>query len=130
MFLNLPLDELMLHINKAIEHGHPVCWEGDITEPGFNKPKNHFVDVQPSERNVTQKSRQRAYEQLNTTDDHVMEIIGKFKHGDQTYYVCKNSWGKNWGNQGRIYLSEDYVKLKTIAVYMSENAYIFDRPDF
>lgn len=127
-FLNLPLDELMLHIQKAIEHGHPVCWEGDITEPGFSKAKNNFVDVQPNERNVTQKSRQKAFEQLSTTDDHVMEIIGMFKHGSQNYYVCKNSWGKNWGNQGLIYLSEDYVKLKTIAVYMSENAFIYDRP--
>ena len=127
-FLNLPLDELVLHIQKAIEHGHPVCWEGDITEPGFSNPKNHFVDVQPGERNVTQKTRQKAFEQLSTTDDHAMEIIGMFKHGNQNYYVCKNSWGKNWGNKGLIYLSEDYVKLKTIAVYMSENAFIYDRP--
>ena len=28
-YLNLPLDELMLHIRKAVEKGHPVCWEGD-----------------------------------------------------------------------------------------------------
>lgn len=127
-FLNLPLEELMLHINKAIEKGHPVCWEGDISEPGFSKPKENFVDVQAAERHVTQQSRQRAFEQLSTTDDHVMEIIGKFKHGKQTYYVCKNSWGKDWGNHGLIYLSEDYVKLKTIAVYMSENAFIYDPP--
>lgn len=130
VFLNLPLDELMLHIDKAIDRGHPVCWEGDITEPGFTKAKENFVDVQPAERNVSQMSRQRAFEQLSTTDDHVMEIIGKFKQGKHTYYICKNSWGKDWGNQGRIYLSEDYIKLKTIAVYMSENAYIYDHPSF
>lgn len=124
-FLNLPIDDLMLHIRKAIEHGHPVCWEGDISEKGFQKSKNYLVDVQPTQRPVTQSSRQREFEQLLTTDDHVMEIIGTFTQGKQRYYVCRNSWGKDWGDKGLIYLSEDYIKLKTIAVYMSEEAYIY-----
>ncbi len=123
-FLNLPLNELMLHIQKAIEKGHPVCWEGDISEKGFQHPKNNYVDIQPTEHPVTQASRQREYEQLRTTDDHVMEIIGTFLKGKKRYYVCRNSWGKDWGCNGLIYLSEDYIKLKTIAVYMSEDAYI------
>lgn len=123
-FLNLPIEELMLHIQKAIEKGHPVCWEGDISEPGFQKPKDNYVDILPAERPVTQASRQREFEQLHTTDDHVMEIIGTFLKNKQRYYVCRNSWGKSWGNNGLVYLSEDYIKLKTIAVYMSEDAYI------
>ena len=123
-FLNLPIEDLMLHIRKAIENGHPVCWEGDISEKGFQKPQNYLVDVQPSERPVSQSSRQRAYEELHTTDDHVMEIIGTFTKGKQRYYVCRNSWGKTWGDHGLIYLSEDYIKLKTISVFMSEKAYI------
>jgi len=53
-----------------------------------------------------------------------MEIIGTFMKGKQRFYVCRNSWGKNWGNKGLIYLSEDYLRLKTIAVFMSEDAYI------
>lgn len=56
-----------------------------------------------------------------------MEIIGSFVEGKQRYYVCRNSWGKNWGNKGLIYLSEDYIKLKTIAVYMSEDAFLYDK---
>mgnify|MGYP002515813511 CR=1 FL=1 len=128
-FLNLPLDELMLHIQKAVEKGHPVCWEGDISEPGFQSPQGCYVDLQTKEyRPISQASRQKEFEQLNTTDDHVMEIIGTFFHNKQRYYVCRNSWGKNWGNHGLIYLSEDYVRAKTIAVYMSEDAFIYDRP--
>ena len=123
-FLNIPLDEMIFHIQKAIERGHPVCWEGDISEAGFTNNKTSYVDIQPSERPVTEESRQREFEQLRTTDDHVMEIIGMFRHGKQNYYVCKNSWGKDWGNNGLVYLSEDYIRLKTIAVYMSENAFI------
>ncbi len=123
-FLNLPLDELMQHIEKAVKQGHPVCWEGDISEPGFNAPTNNCVDIQPHERPVTQASRQREFEQLRTTDDHAMEIIGTFLRGKQRYYVCRNSWGKHWGYQGMICLSEDYIKLKTIAVFMSEKAFL------
>lgn len=126
-YLNLPLDELMLHIRKAVEKGHPVCWEGDISEPGFKEPRKNCVDIQPMERPVTQASRQKEFEQLRTTDDHVMEIIGTFMKGKQRFYVCRNSWGKNWGNKGLIYLSEDYLRLKTIAVFMSEEAYIMKK---
>ena len=126
-FLNLPLDELMLHIQKALENGHPVCWEGDISEPGFTTPKANYVDVQPKERPVSQASRQREFEQLRTTDDHVMQLIGTFCKGKHHYYVCRNSWGKHWGNHGLVYLSDDYVKLKTIAVFMSEDAYLYQK---
>lgn len=126
-FLNLPIDELMRHLQKAVEQGHPVCWEGDISEPGFQSPKNYCVDVTSAERPVTQTSRQRAFEQLHTTDDHVMEIIGTFVKNKKRYYVCRNSWGKDWGNNGLIYLSEEYIKLKTIAIYMSEDAYIYNK---
>ena len=77
--------------------------------------------------NLTQASRQKEFEQLRTTDDHVMEIIGTFMKGKQRFYVCRTSWGKNWGNKGLIYLSEDYLRLKTIAVFMSEDAYIMKR---
>jgi len=127
-FLNLPIDEMMLHIEKAVEHGHPVCWEGDISEPGFTNPKDNYVDLQPVELPVTQASRQKAFEQLRTTDDHVMEIIGTFVvGGNHRYYVCRNSWGKDWGNQGMVYLSADYIRLKTIAVFMSEEAYLYNK---
>ncbi len=124
-YLNLPLDELMRHIQKAVEHGHPVCWEGDISEPSFQSPQDYYVDILSKERRpISQASRQREYEQLRTTDDHVMEIIGTFLKRGQRFYVCRNSWGEHWGNQGLIYPSEDYIRLKTIAVFMSEEAYL------
>ena len=126
-FLNLPLEEMMLHIQKAVENGHPVCWEGDISEPGFTHAKANYVDIQAQEHPVSQATRQKEFEQLRTTDDHVMELIGTFQKGKQRYYVCRNSWGKQWGNHGLIYLSEDYLRLKTIAVYMSETAFIYDK---
>ena len=34
------------------------------------------------------------------------------------YFICKNSWGKNNPFGGFMYLSYNYVRLKTIAAYM------------
>ena len=61
-YLNLPLDEMMLHIQKAIENGHPVCWEGDISEEGFIHSKDNYVDISKNERPVTPTSRQKEFE--------------------------------------------------------------------
>lgn len=121
-FLNVPIDQLMQYIRHAITNGHPVCWEGDISEEGFRHPQHGFVDVPTSQLPTTQASRQREFERLRTTDDHVMEIIGMFSKNHRNYYVCRNSWGKRWGEAGHIYLSEDYLRLKTIDVVISKEA--------
>ena len=122
VFLNVPIDQLMQYIRNAISHGHPVCWEGDISEEGFRHPRHGFVDVLPSQLPTTQASRQREFESLRTTDDHVMEIIGMISKNHRNYYVCRNSWGNHWGKAGHICLSEDYLRLKTIAAVISKEA--------
>ena len=38
-------------------------------------------------------------------------------------YIAKNSWGKNNPFGGYMYLSDNYLRLKTVAVYMSQAAY-------
>lgn len=122
-FMNVPLDTLMAHVKRALQTGHPVCWEGDISEPGFSFAEG--VAKLPNEAiNVTPAVRQRQFETLKTTDDHCMVLVGLAhdKRGN-TYYVAKNSWGKNNPFGGYMYLSDNYLRLKTVAVYMSQAAY-------
>lgn len=116
-FLNLPLDSMMTCIEKALRHGHPVCWEGDISEPGFNAMKG-LGELHTSQQ-VTQDSRQRDFDHAKTTDDHCMEMVG-IAHDDQLYkyFVCKNSWGNNNPYGGFVFLSEEYVKAKTICIVL------------
>lgn len=121
-FQNVPLDEMMGCVVRAVKGGHPVCWEGDISEPQFRNAVDGFVDLPSSMIPVTQVSRQAAFERLQTTDDHAMTIVGMGWKGGKTYFVCRNSWGKAWGRGGYVFLSEDYVRLKTIAVVMSKDA--------
>jgi len=33
---NLPLDEMMAVMDYALENGHTVCWDGDVSEKGFS----------------------------------------------------------------------------------------------
>ncbi len=124
LFLNIPIDSLMLHIRSALVHGHPVCWEGDISEPGFDWPSG-LATLPPAQHPCTQKERQRAFETLQTTDDHVMELVGMARDPEGTpFFIAKNSWGTDNAGRGYIYLSEDYVRLKTIAVMMTREAFM------
>lgn len=114
-FLNLPIDLLMNLIVSRLQSGRAVCWEGDVSEPGFDAV-NGVGEV--PEKNVTQEMRQRQFESLKTTDDHCMSIVGiaHDKKGNR-YFIMKNSWGTSNRFHGFIYLSYNYVKLKTIAIF-------------
>ena len=124
-FLNVPIDTLMAYIDHALHTQHPVCWEGDTSEPGFGHgiarlPKGH--------QTVTQDSRQRMFDHFDTTDDHCMAIIGLAhdNHGKK-YYICKNSWGKSIPYGGYVFMEDDYLKAKTIAVVIPSKA-IYNQP--
>ena len=102
-----------------------MCWEGDTSEPGFG----HGIAVLPEgHKSVTQDSRQRMFDHFDTTDNHCMAIIG-LAHDDhgKKYYICKNSWGKNTAYGGYVYMEEDYLKAKTIAVVIPSKA-IYNQP--
>lgn len=75
------------------------------------------------ERTVTQESRQKHFENKETTDDHGMVIVGKAKDQEgNLYYKVKNSWDTNQLYGGFIYVSEPYFLDKTIGVTLNKNA--------
>ncbi len=117
-FLNVPLDTLMAHIDQTLQRGFAVCWEGDTSEKGFLWGEGKAT-LQHENRRADQAQRQRSYEHRKTTDDHVMEICGiaRDRQG-RKYYKMKNSWGTRNRYGGYMYMSENYVRLKTIAVFL------------
>jgi len=75
------------------------------------------------EIDVTQESRQKSYDNYETTDDHGMLIYGTAK--DQTgkkYYLVKNSWGTESKYKGTWYASEAFVAAKTINLVLHKDA--------
>ncbi|MGN0281309.1 MAG: C1 family peptidase [Prevotella sp.] len=118
LFRNVPIDSLVAIVHSAVASGHGVCWEGDISEPGFS-----FSDgtaTLADNADVSQEQRQRLFERHDTTDDHCMSIVG-IAHDERNrrYYIMKNSWGTDNPYHGLIYVSEDYLRLKTIAVVVA-----------
>ena len=64
---------------------------------------------------MTPELRQQAYDEKSTTDDHGMHIFGIAKDQDgNKYYMVKNSWGTSSKYKGIWYVSEAYVKYKTL----------------
>jgi bleomycin hydrolase len=135
-FYNLPLNEFVQNLNFALGQGYTVSLDCDVSEPGFsgsdglavvaaNESDNKLIlkEIKP-EKEITPEYRQQEFENLSTQDDHLMHIVGTVKdqHG-KTYYKVKNSWGKSGhGNEGFVYMSESYLKLKAISYLVHKDA--------
>ena len=75
------------------------------------------------ERKITQEDRQRTFDNMETTDDHGMVIVGYATDQEgNRYYKVKNSWDTNQLYGGYIYVSEPYFLEKTISVMVHEDA--------
>ncbi len=75
------------------------------------------------ELKVTQENRQENFNNLTTTDDHLMHITGIATDQNGTlYFLTKNSWGAEGVYEGYLYMSESYVRMKTIAVMVHRKA--------
>ncbi|MCH5311060.1 MAG: cysteine protease [Prevotella sp.] len=118
-YYNIPIDELTDMVCNAVIQGYGVCWEGDISEPGFSFGQGFAVVTDEAEPSNVQEQRQKEFNKHKTTDDHCMAIVG-LAHDDsgKQYLIMKNSWGKDNPYDGLMYMSIDYFKLKTIAVVM------------
>lgn len=120
LFYNVPLDTLVQRIAESVMHGHGVCWEGDISEHGFSFSRG-VADVSKG-TSVSTSARQQEFEHYQTTDDHCMAIVGLAHNSKgRRFFIMKNSWGTHNPYGGLMYVSEDYVRLKTIAVYIPHN---------
>ena len=132
---NVPLDEFMQIIDNAINTGYTVVWDGDLSEPGY--AFQHYVAVNTAEdiRNqkqlsakaeeisVTQESRQIYFETFQTVDDHLEHITGiAYDQDGVKYYKTKNSFGTERNGTGYHFLSEEYVKGKTISIVVNKNS--------
>lgn len=75
------------------------------------------------EKTVTQESRQEAFDNFQTTDDHGMVIIGiaKDQNGNK-FYKVKNSWDTNQIYDGFFYVSVPYFLEKTLNIGVRQEA--------
>ena len=141
-YYNLPVDDLIDVMKKAITEGYSVAWDGDMSDKGFSfkngvaiVPEEDWenmsdevkdsVFVKPGkEKQITQEMRQEAFANYTVTDDHLMHLTGMAKDKNGTYYfLTKNSWGPESNDfGGYLYMSESFVRLHTMAFMIHKDA--------
>ena len=145
---NVTLDEFVAIIDNAIENGYTVAWGGDVSEPGFTRDglailvdtenastagsdqerwvgKADAPDAKPTakELTVTQENRQQMFDEKTSTDDHGMHLYGIAKDQNGVkYYLIKNSWGETGAYKGIWYMSENFLRAKTLNIVVNKNA--------
>ncbi len=134
MFYNLPLDEYIQNVDNALDKGFTLALDADVSEKTFsgkngiavipnddNDASIILTEIKP-EKTITPEYRQNEFENYNTTDDHLMHIVGKAKdQKGNIYYKVKNSWGTSSGRDGFIYMSIPYMRLKSISVMLHKD---------
>ncbi|VXB75506.1 Aminopeptidase [Flavobacterium sp. 9AF] len=134
---NLPLNEFISTIDYALEKGFTLALDCDVSETTFSAKKGiAFIPENKNdnttglteiitEKGITPQFRQQEFENFNTTDDHLMHIVGKVKdQKGNNYYKIKNSWGTDESkvkNGGFIFMSESYMKLKAISIVLHKD---------
>ncbi len=133
-FYNLPLEEWVEMTKKAVQKGYSVALDCDVSEKTFSAkygvaflPENASDNEKGlteivKEKKITPAYREQEFNLFNTTDDHLMHIVGWAEDAKGNgYFKVKNSWGGNServGNNGYIYMSVPYFKAKAISVLL------------
>ena len=132
MVYNVPIDDLTAIVDYALKNGYTITWGTDVSDRGFSwkngvayvlpmdydamseeQKKDIFNGPQP-EGKVTQEERQRQFDNYQTTDDHGMQIVGLYKdQNGREYYKVKNSWGQRNDFDGYLFVTKNFLKLKT-----------------
>lgn len=139
---NVEMNDITVIMDNALKNGFTIAWATDMSEKYFSwrngvafVPEKDFADMTEEERKtmfdnppakervITPELRAKAFENWETTDDHVMHIVGMAK--DQTgrdYYIVKNSWGESNDYKGYLYVSKAFVNYKTTTFMVHKDA--------
>ena len=137
---NVPMNDLTNIIDHAVAKGYTVAWSADISEKGFSWvngvayiPEKPFEAMNAEEKatifegpkpeaTINEAMRQQEFDSYQTTDDHGMQITGMYKdQNGREYYKVKNSWGVSNDYQGYLYVTKNYVRMKTTSLMVHKD---------
>lgn len=123
---NIPLDEYMAILRKAIRENYSVSLGGDVSEPGYDAHTE--VAMVPSfdipAAYINEDARQLRFSDESTTDDHGIHIVGYQEREGKDWYLIKDSGSgsRNGPNFGYYFYHEDYIKLKMMDYMIHKDA--------
>lgn len=115
-FMNLPLDSLCRIAEQTVKKGGTVVWEGDTSNNGFYWREGlaiwHDAPVSPDDR-------ENNYRRGHLDDNHTLLLVGWATDNEgRPYFVAQNSWGTNNRYHGLMYMSLDYFRMWTVALFL------------
>ncbi len=125
-YYNVPVDDFVGVIKKAVRDGYTVCMLGDNSEPGFYDELDVAMipsfDI-PSEY-ITDEARQFRFSNESTTDDHAIHLVGYLEKDGKDWYLIKDSGTKaqNGQNKGYMLYHKNFVRLKMMNIMVHKDA--------
>jgi len=113
---NVPLDDFMRTLKRAVRGGYSLFIGGDVSESGYFSFKD--VAMVPSydipSAYIDEHARQFRFSNQTTTDDHALHVVGYQDREDGTWFLIKDSGSgaRNGTSKGYYFYHEDYIKLK------------------
>ncbi len=126
-FYNIPLDDFMHIIKRAIRDGYSMAICGDIHEAGYSYG-SPGIAVVPSydipSAGIDELSRQFRVSNASTTNDHCLHLVGYVAKDGKDWFLIKDSGSMAYNNTspGYYFYDEDFVKLKTMTVSVHKDA--------
>jgi bleomycin hydrolase len=59
LYYNLPIDEMVEVIKSALKNGYSVCWDGDVSDPGFSHKNGVAITLDNEPKSMEGSDRER-----------------------------------------------------------------------
>jgi bleomycin hydrolase len=125
-YYNVPLDEFMQALKKAVRNGYTMSIGGDVSEAGYLT--KYDVAIVPEfdipSGYIDENARQLRFSNKTTTDDHGVHLAGYMEKDGTDWYLIKDSGAgaRNGNNKGYCFYHEDYIKLKMMDFMVHKDA--------
>jgi len=129
-YYNIPLEDFMKVLKKAIQKGYSVSIGGDVSEAGFLRSTQAAVipSFDIPYQYIDDNARQFRFSNKTTTDDHGMHLVGYTERDGFDWYLIKDSSSGSRNNDpnapefGYYFFRNDFVKLKMMGFTIHKDA--------
>ena len=125
-------DEIISDMTNIIKNGHTLVWIGDTAIVSFSSSKG--LALEPETKSFEPDRQQKYLMQTATQPLHALHIVGIARlegkgfwdtndDDSELYFIAKDSHGSKSDKKGYIYMSENFIKAHTSAIYHLDQAW-------